>query len=42
VAPSSSFITRPDATRGLRLGFASLTEQEAREGIRRLRAAAAA
>jgi GntR family transcriptional regulator / MocR family aminotransferase len=42
VAPSSSFITRPDATRGLRLGFASLTEQEAREGIRRLRAAGAA
>jgi GntR family transcriptional regulator/MocR family aminotransferase len=42
VAPSSSFVTRPDAIRGLRLGFASLTEQEAREGIRRLRAAAAA
>jgi GntR family transcriptional regulator / MocR family aminotransferase len=42
IAPSRSYVTRPDAARGLRLGFASLTEQEAREGIRRLRAAAAA
>ena len=42
IAPSRSYITRPDAVRGLRLGFASLTEQEAREGVRRLRAAAAA
>jgi GntR family transcriptional regulator/MocR family aminotransferase len=41
IAPSRSYITRPDAARGLRLGFASLTEQEAREGVRRLRAAAA-
>src|SRR5207245_2093955 len=39
VAPSRSFVARADAPRGLRLGFASLTEQEAREGIRRLRAA---
>jgi GntR family transcriptional regulator/MocR family aminotransferase len=42
IAPSRSYMTRPDAARGLRLGFASLTEQEAREGVRRLRAAAAA
>lgn len=42
VAPSRSFMARKDAPRGLRLGFASLTEQEAREGIRRLRSAAAA
>jgi GntR family transcriptional regulator/MocR family aminotransferase len=41
IAPSRSYITRPDAARGLRLGFASLTEEEAREGVRRLRAAAA-
>ncbi len=40
IAPSRSYMTRPDAPRGLRLGFASLTEQEAREGIRRLRSAA--
>jgi GntR family transcriptional regulator/MocR family aminotransferase len=40
IAPSRSYMTRPDAVRGLRLGFASLTEQEAREGIRRLRAMA--
>ncbi|HVW70820.1 MAG TPA: PLP-dependent aminotransferase family protein [Steroidobacteraceae bacterium] len=38
IAPSRSFMTRPDAPRGLRLGFASLTEEEAREGIRRLAA----
>jgi GntR family transcriptional regulator / MocR family aminotransferase len=42
IAPSRSYITRPDAARGLRLGFASLNEQEAREGIRRLRSAAGA
>jgi GntR family transcriptional regulator/MocR family aminotransferase len=42
VAPSKSFLARKDAQRGLRLGFASLTEQEAREGIRRLRTASAA
>jgi GntR family transcriptional regulator/MocR family aminotransferase len=42
VAPSRSFMARKDAPRGLRLGFASVTEQEAREGIRRLRTAAAA
>jgi GntR family transcriptional regulator / MocR family aminotransferase len=41
LAPSHSFVTRPDAARGLRLGFASLTEDEARDGIRRLRKAAA-
>ena len=40
IAPSRSYITRSDAPRGLRLGFASLTEQEARDGIQRLRAAA--
>lgn len=40
VAPSRSFMARKDAPRGLRLGFASVTEQEAREGIRRLRTAA--
>ncbi len=34
VAPSKSFMARRDAPRGLRLGFASLTEQEARDGIR--------
>jgi GntR family transcriptional regulator / MocR family aminotransferase len=42
IAPSRSFMTRSDAARGLRLGFASLTEQEAREGVRRLRLASAA
>lgn len=42
LAPSHSFLAQPDASRGLRLGFASLTEAEAREGIRRLRAAATA
>lgn len=40
VAPSGSFIAQPGATRGLRLGFASLNEREAREAIRRLRVAA--
>jgi GntR family transcriptional regulator/MocR family aminotransferase len=39
LAPSRSFVTRPDAVRGLRLGFASLTEAEAQDGIRRLRKA---
>ena len=42
VAPSKSFVARRDAPRGLRLGFASLTEQEARDGIRRLRTASGA
>ena len=42
VAPSKSFMARKDkdAPRGLRLGFASVTEPEARDGIRRLRTAA--
>lgn len=42
LAPSHSFLAQPDtdATRGLRLGFASLTEAEALDGIRRLRKAA--
>jgi GntR family transcriptional regulator / MocR family aminotransferase len=39
IAPSRSYVTRPDVTRGLRLGFASLTEVEARDGIGRLRKA---
>jgi GntR family transcriptional regulator/MocR family aminotransferase len=39
VAPSKSFAARKDAPRGLRLGFASLTEQESRDAIRRLRTA---
>lgn len=39
VAPSQSFVAQPGAARGLRLGFASLNEPEAREAIRRLRAA---
>jgi GntR family transcriptional regulator/MocR family aminotransferase len=39
VAPSRSFMTRPDAQRGLRLGFASLTMEEAKDGLRRLRKA---
>jgi len=39
VAPSRSYVTRPDAPRGLRLGFASLTVDEAKDGIRRLRKA---
>jgi GntR family transcriptional regulator/MocR family aminotransferase len=40
VAPSRSYVTRPDAPRGLRLGFASLTTEEAKDGLRRLRKAA--
>ena len=39
-ASSRSFTTREDAERGLRIGFASLTEHEAREAIRALRVAA--
>ncbi|HEX7012249.1 MAG TPA: PLP-dependent aminotransferase family protein [Steroidobacteraceae bacterium] len=39
VAPSRSFVAQPGVRRGLRLGFASLNEREAREAIRRLRAA---
>jgi GntR family transcriptional regulator/MocR family aminotransferase len=39
-ASSRSFITSDDAERGLRIGFASLTEREARQAIRILRAAA--
>lgn len=42
LAPSRAYATRADAPRGLRLGFASLTEREAREAVRRLRQAAAA
>lgn len=37
VAPSRSFVAQPGVQRGLRLGFASLNEREAREAIRRLR-----
>ena len=40
VAPSRSFVAQPGVQRGLRLGFASLNEREAREALRRLRAAA--
>lgn len=40
VAPSRSFVAQPGVERGLRVGFASLNEREAREAIRRLRAAA--
>ncbi|MBC2665532.1 PLP-dependent aminotransferase family protein [Novosphingobium flavum] len=39
-AQSRSFMTVPDAPRGLRLGFASLGECEARDALRVLRAAA--
>jgi GntR family transcriptional regulator/MocR family aminotransferase len=39
VAPSRSFVAQPGVQRGLRLGFASLNEREAREAIRRLRSA---
>jgi GntR family transcriptional regulator/MocR family aminotransferase len=42
VAPSRSYVTRPDAPRGLRLGFASLTADEAKDGLRRLRKASRA
>ncbi|MBB5686883.1 PLP-dependent aminotransferase family protein [Sphingobium boeckii] len=38
-ASSHSFMTRPDAERGLRLGFASMDEGEARDAIKRLRRA---
>lgn len=40
LASSRSYATLPDAPRGLRLGFASLDQAEAREAIRRLRQAA--
>lgn len=40
IASSASFVTRDDAPRGLRLGFASLTEPEAAAALRRLAAAA--
>jgi GntR family transcriptional regulator/MocR family aminotransferase len=39
-ASSRSFMTRPDADRGLRIGFASLEQAEARDALRRLRQAA--
>jgi GntR family transcriptional regulator / MocR family aminotransferase len=39
-APSASFMTSDDAPRGLRLGFASMTEQEARKALSALAAAA--
>lgn len=39
-APSRSFMTRDDAPRGLRIGFASLDAHEARTAIAALRAAA--
>lgn len=39
-APSGSYRATPDGDRGLRLGFASLTEAEAAEGLRRIKAAA--
>jgi len=39
-AASRSFITRPGADRGLRLGFASLQEKEARAALKALRQAA--
>jgi len=39
-APSRSFMARDGATRGLRIGFASLTPEEAHGAIRMLRAAA--
>jgi GntR family transcriptional regulator/MocR family aminotransferase len=40
-ASSRSFMTRDEAPRGLRIGFASLNDQEAREAIGALREAAA-
>lgn len=40
VASSRSYVAQSGVERGLRLGFASLNEQEAREAIRRLRIAA--
>ncbi|MBL8630763.1 MAG: PLP-dependent aminotransferase family protein [Rhodospirillaceae bacterium] len=39
-AASRSFITRPGATRGLRIGFASLSERDARAALKALRQAA--
>ncbi len=42
IAPSRSYADGDRMRRELRLRFASLTEQGAREGVRRLRAAAAA
>lgn len=39
-ASSRSFVAREGATRGLRIGFASMTEREARAAIAALRAAA--
>jgi GntR family transcriptional regulator/MocR family aminotransferase len=36
-ALSSSFMTRPEADRGLRFGFASLTPHEARQALNTLR-----
>lgn len=41
-APSQSFVTRNDAPRGLRLGFASLTEHEAGQALGALRDAVTA
>jgi len=40
IASSRSFAAQANVMRGLRLGFASLTEREAKEALRRLRAAA--
>jgi GntR family transcriptional regulator/MocR family aminotransferase len=40
MASSRSFATQVNVVRGLRLGFASLNEREAREALRRLRIAA--
>jgi GntR family transcriptional regulator/MocR family aminotransferase len=40
VAPSRSFVAQTNVPRGLRVGFASLSEREAKEAIRRLRLAA--
>ncbi len=41
LAPSGAYAMRPDAPRGLRLGFASLTGQEAHDAVQRLLQAAA-
>ncbi|QIG79388.1 MocR-like pyridoxine biosynthesis transcription factor PdxR [Stakelama tenebrarum] len=38
-ATSGSFMVDPDAPRGLRIGFASMTEAEAAESLRRMRVA---
>jgi len=40
LAPSQSFVARPGTPSGLRLGFGSLNESEAADGIGRIRAAA--